>query len=391
MADVPSWKKQNLVLDMDETLLHCIGNLPKQVLEKLQENPLLRPLIFGIIFSAAGGENLEYMHTVKRPHVQFFLEYVSQRFNKVIVWSAGLERYVQANINYLTVDNILIWHRDFCDIGPDEELTKPLAKLARIDPEISLENTFIIDDRDTAFTHTNKDNGILIPPFQPAVINLLDVTDECHVDNKLLYIMKYFESPHVKAATDVRELKPMTAQLLPPPNPRLVPAKIVPAPKRSDKLFELLAAAIKDDAIVTQHVLNVLKHDYVHKPIFSQITKKSILDRAGFVSAYGLRKFLVNRLWVDPRNFVETVGVQNWMAPALRDGEVDYDVLLAIIGDKDACKGDVHIIDQVARQLDLRICVWTQHWEIVYCTDVAQALASIQLQLANDEYALVKF
>lgn len=211
-----------LVLDLDETLVHSNGEReidPMKILEDLQiltdpRNYDLRERTYKVkmedVMNKRGeGAKME-IWGVFRPHVKEFLINCFKYFKIVIIWSAGLKNYVHAIVDRLFADvghrPHIIWTRDDIETLHNKTLIKPLNKLIEKVPGLnkymSLENTFIIDDRSSVFHDSNPDNGIQIPAYNPSS-NLKSLRDD---DTYLIQLYNWFMKPEVMNAQDVRLL-----------------------------------------------------------------------------------------------------------------------------------------------------------------------------------------
>lgn len=204
--------RQNIVLDIDETLLHTYIDAAGWYEVQPLANPDLYPIRDRIyhkrlmdVGEKTGSGDLWEFWGILRPHVHAFLDYCLDRFEHVIIWSAGQPEYVRyvtdALFHLKRRDPRLILSWDHCRVDPgSQSYDKPLEILHKYDSAITLQNTFLVDDRMDNYLKSNPFNGILIPPFEPQVTELLAK------DNALLTLRNYFERPDVKAAKDVRQL-----------------------------------------------------------------------------------------------------------------------------------------------------------------------------------------
>jgi TFIIF-interacting CTD phosphatase-like protein len=112
------------------------------------------------------------MWGIKRPHLDEFLDFCFEHFEKVIVWSAGQRDYVHKLVDILFANTVrkpdYIWTYD--DIHSDEEgyVVKPLRKLVENldDPFINMKTIITIDDTASTFSE-NMENAIHIPVYKP--------------------------------------------------------------------------------------------------------------------------------------------------------------------------------------------------------------------------------
>lgn len=166
-------RKMNIVLDLDSTLI-CTDS---EEMAKLPssfghgDNFRLTPHLYFLPFSRH-----DILWGVTRPGLRKFLKYCFEKFNRVIVYSAGEKKYVNLvcqkiffpdSLEEIDSKNYpdLILSREDC-VAENKFLVKPLTKIYKKFPDMDETNTLVLDDNETAFITVNKDNAIHIPPFE---------------------------------------------------------------------------------------------------------------------------------------------------------------------------------------------------------------------------------
>mmetsp|Transcript_5403 Transcript_5403/g.7929 ORF Transcript_5403/g.7929 Transcript_5403/m.7929 type:complete len:343 (-) Transcript_5403:118-1146(-) len=135
-----------LVLDLDETLVHCTVDSDQC------PNP---DLTFTVEFNSQ-----EYVVFVKqRPYLLEFLKRVSKKF-EVIIFTASQRVYANALLNLIDPDQTLIQHRMFRESCLPIE-GNYLKDLAVLGPSRPLERAILVDNSPHAFSY-NVDNGVPI-------------------------------------------------------------------------------------------------------------------------------------------------------------------------------------------------------------------------------------
>lgn len=181
--------KNNLVIDLDETLIHTVGASP-------QFNPeLAKSSDFN--FQIKGN----WYYVLKRPGVDLFLDFAIRHF-RVGIWTAAQKDYaIQVCKNIFTYPQVcqvsFIYSRNFCHIDKTiSTITKPLQKIYKVHPEFHHENTLMIDNTAHVMMF-NKENAIHVPDF---------TTDQ---SDTILYhlrniIIKYYQ--HFPQTSSVKHL-----------------------------------------------------------------------------------------------------------------------------------------------------------------------------------------
>jgi TFIIF-interacting CTD phosphatase-like protein len=191
----------NIVLDLDETLIHSFNGRVHPDQMNIDEMNTLRTRLFEFKVTEPG-ELEEYNYTIngiKRPHLDDFLIFCSGYFQNVIIWSAGESRYVKKIVEYIFRDlnyPDLVLTRDH--IFSYRGVTiKPLEYL--ISSSITEENTFVVDDKLETFI-LNKDNAIKIPPYDPNP-SFVELKEE---ENSLKRLIEWFKS--IGTVEDIRTI-----------------------------------------------------------------------------------------------------------------------------------------------------------------------------------------
>lgn len=164
---------QTLVLDLDETLVHC-------TVEPIDKPDMVFPVMFNDIYYQ--------VYVRKRPYLDYFLQSISRSF-EVVVFTASQKIYANNLLNLLDPDNKIIKHRLFreaCLLVQGNYL-KDLSVLNR-----DLTKTMIVDNSPHAYGY-QIDNGIPIESW---------FDDES--DTELLKLLGFLRRIHT--ASDVRAL-----------------------------------------------------------------------------------------------------------------------------------------------------------------------------------------
>lgn len=195
----------SIVLDMDETLVHCFSDI------KFLEDPNFKTKLQTFSFRLGDGSQI---WGVCRPGLGEFLKYVTANFENVFIWSAGTDEYVVPIIRIIfNMYNVpapkMILTRRHCRIAKDETYHKPMIDLKNIwyvkhGKVLDLNRIFIVDDRHFTFL-MNPFNGIQIPPFHPGgshreKLDLQDMEDS--EDWSLEYLINWFEDVNIKDAKE---------------------------------------------------------------------------------------------------------------------------------------------------------------------------------------------
>jgi TFIIF-interacting CTD phosphatase-like protein len=205
-----------IVLDLDETLVHShedINTLYKLGILSKPELLNLRKRTYTIqlddVLDKKGKGTKISLWGITRPYVKEFLITCFSYFKIVAVWSAGQRKYVEAIVDYLFRDirrPHIVFTYDDCVEMSNSYLAKPLSNMISSIPNLhkymSLENTFIIDDRLTTYSTVNPYNGILIPPYKPSP-NIHSLNSD---DIALRQLSIWLLTPEVMNSTDIKNI-----------------------------------------------------------------------------------------------------------------------------------------------------------------------------------------
>lgn len=165
----------NVILDIDETLIHTIE-----------------------IKSASGQESIFLINM--RPHLKQFLEFLFKHYN-VAIWTAGSEDYAKQVLSEIMTKEqieklIFVYNSKNCTWrrNSDGEL-KIIKNLKKIEKKMQLERTVIVDDMPQTAVK-NYGNLISIPAFDDETMT---------EDDYLLKLIEYLK--RIDLAGNVRKIE----------------------------------------------------------------------------------------------------------------------------------------------------------------------------------------
>lgn len=180
---------KTIVLDLDLTLVCTIGD-GSDLSHKLRtehkadyEDLVERNIIVPSTITQYGGSGKAYHNDIiKRPGLEQFLTFCKNTFRSVILWSAGQPSYVFDVVKKVIdpmergIFDQIYTSQDIVQFPGDKYtppcLSKPLSLVIDNNGAESLESVVIVDDLLCNFA-SNPLNGILIPPFQPKICDIL--------------------------------------------------------------------------------------------------------------------------------------------------------------------------------------------------------------------------
>ncbi len=180
-----SSKKYNVILDLDNTILHSVDYDSYKSEEKSSIHPSFinsSPYFMGTDFVV-----------FKRPYLDQFLDYLFANFN-VSVWTAASKNYAMDIINNIILKPNKSRQLDYVFFSYHGNLSNNLYNKNKKDlrllfdtfkiPNYNKFNTFIIDDYDHINT-IQPYNSVLVPEFDVTVPNM-------HKDNLLSILPSKF-------------------------------------------------------------------------------------------------------------------------------------------------------------------------------------------------------
>lgn len=206
--------KLNIVLDLDETLIHTFDKPITNELTTPEMNNLRNRLFEFKVVEPANrpDEEANYiMNGIKRPGLNFFLIFCLCYFKNVIIWSAAEPRYVRKIVDIIFRDMyppLAVYTRDSILISPEGMTIKPLTRIyddEKIeDEDVNERNTIVIDDKMETFIQ-NMDNGIQIPPYDPSPVYSELVRDDLSLFQLTIWLYNLLECGEISDIRDINK------------------------------------------------------------------------------------------------------------------------------------------------------------------------------------------
>jgi TFIIF-interacting CTD phosphatase-like protein len=193
----------NVILDLDNTLINTFDDYDSLIDLEIFKKPCYLDIRERVYFF-----NLDEQYWgVSRPYAKEFVSFCFQYFNTVGVWSAGERDYVD-----FIIENIFEDKKPHYSLSRDEcageyndknikcNIFKPLNIIFDTNNYFTPKNTLIIDDNEYTMK-MNRDNGILIPPYEPEPT----IEDIRKPDYAFPSICRWLSKPEVMYCDDIRK------------------------------------------------------------------------------------------------------------------------------------------------------------------------------------------
>jgi TFIIF-interacting CTD phosphatase-like protein len=147
---------KNIILDIDETLIHCKLTEPKE---------------YNHVFII---DKIKY-YIIYRPYLEEFINFIFENFDTINIWTAATQDYAHKiilkilntklkNKNLITEKLKCFFTRKHVAYDGTKELAKIFNNKCSIKYNIKPCNTVMIDDKSHVF-NKNTGNGLIIPAF----------------------------------------------------------------------------------------------------------------------------------------------------------------------------------------------------------------------------------
>ena len=210
--------KKIALFDLDETIVHCIGEINMNNIESLSLQSDARVKV-----CLPGGKREVTIGINIRPHWEEALSKIKKKYH-IVAFTASHESYADSVLNYLDPDKKYFeyrLYRSHCVLCVMKEMKFYIKDLKILEDNYDLKDIVIIDNSVLSFAY-HLDNGIPISPFYNSKddIELLDVADflvkysdendirdklkEVYTLNQFLEILKYYSSED-KQSSDISD------------------------------------------------------------------------------------------------------------------------------------------------------------------------------------------
>ena len=210
--------KKIALFDLDETIVHCIGEINMNNIESLSLQSDARVKV-----CLPGGKREVTIGINIRPHWEEALSKIKKKYH-IVAFTASHESYADSVLNYLDPDKKYFeyrLYRSHCVLCVLSEMKFYIKDLKILEDNYDLKDVVIIDNSVLSFAY-HLDNGIPISPFYNSKddTELLDIADflvkyadendirdklkEVYTLNQFLEILKYYTSED-KQSLDISE------------------------------------------------------------------------------------------------------------------------------------------------------------------------------------------
>ena len=210
-------KKKVALFDLDETIVHCIGEINMNNVESFSMQSDAK-----IKVQLPGGRRVATIGINIRPHWEEALKKIKEKYH-IIAFTASHDSYADSVLNFLDPKNKYFEYRLYrkhcvlCDIN---EMKFYVKDLKIIEDAYDLKDVVIIDNSVLSFAY-HLDNGIPISPFYDSKTDteLLDIADflleyadendirdklkEVYKLNQYLEILKDYTSEESEESSDI--------------------------------------------------------------------------------------------------------------------------------------------------------------------------------------------
>ena len=214
-----SKNKKIALFDLDETIVHCIGEINMNNLESLSKQSDAK-----IKVKLPGGKKEVTIGINIRPHWEEALNKIKKKYH-IVAFTASHESYADPVLNYLDPNKKYFEYRLYrchCVLCNIDDMKFYIKDLKILEDNYDLKDVVIIDNSLLSFAY-HLDNGIPISPFYESKVDteLLDIADflvkyanendirdklkEVYKLNQYLEILKYYTSEDSSSEISVIE------------------------------------------------------------------------------------------------------------------------------------------------------------------------------------------